>query len=185
MELLKPTDMKYFFKYLFASFLLLTFVSSLHAENKPPLVLNIKSSQNLNGIAGDYVTVKSEITNSGVQPVANVITYLSLVDNENKLPVDLEDWSAEKGVYIPTIKAGKTIPLNFKIHFVKAGDYSLIVIASAQKTETPVVSRMIHFHVSPKINLNPGKILPVAIGMPLLLMLILVTINFMRKRQQQ
>jgi hypothetical protein len=184
MELLKPTDMTYFYKYLFVSIFALTFVSALYGENKPPLVLNIKSSQNLNGIAGDYVTVKSEIMNTGVQPVVNVITYLSLVDNENKLPVDLEDWSAEKGVYIPIIKAGKTMPLNFKIHFVKAGDYSLIVIASAQKTETPIVSRMIHFHVSPKINLNPGKILPVAIGMPLLLLLILGSINYMRKRHQ-
>ena len=177
--------MNSFLRYLITLFFLLNFRGYLHAENSVPMILTIKSSQNLNGIAGDYVVVEGEISNTGGQPVTDVTTYLSLVDNENKLPVDLEDWSAEKGVHMIKIEAGKTIPLKFKIHFVKAGEYSLILIATAQNSETPVVSMMIHFHVSPKKNLNPGKILPVAIGIPLLLLVVLGLINYIRKRQQK
>src|SRR5438105_9179090 len=85
-----------------------------------PLVLEILSSRTLSGTAGDYVTVVGDIKNISQQPITDVTTYLSLVDTGNKLPVDLEDWSAEKGLYIGAIDAGQTLPLNWKIHFVKA-----------------------------------------------------------------
>ena len=161
------------------------FSGNLKAEESPVLKLSIKSSHSLSGIAGVFVTVDGEITNSTMQPIRDVTTYLSLVDNENNLPVDLEDWSAEKGVHMPSIASGKTMPFNFKIHFVKAGEYSLLLIATTKNSETPFVSSMVHFHVSPKINLNPGKILPVAIGMPFLLLLLLSSINFIRGRHQK
>ncbi len=86
----------------------------------PPLSIQILSSKSLSGTAGDFVTVQGQIVNVGSKPLGDVTTYLSLMDNQNKLPVDLEDWSAEKGLYIGTIDSGQTLPLNWKIHFVKA-----------------------------------------------------------------
>ena len=144
--------------------------------------LEILSSNTLNGTAGDYVTIEGQITNIGNAPLADITTYLSLVDNENKLPVDLEDWSAEKGLYIGSIDAGQTLPLSWKIHFVKAGDYSLIVVAAAPSSDTPQVSKITHFHVAAKQNLNPGKILPVALGMPILLLFIMAMVNYWRSK---
>jgi hypothetical protein len=156
----------------------------VHAEAGLPLTLDILSSTTLNGTAGDYVTVVAQITNTGKEPITDITTYLSLVDNENKLPVDLEDWSAEKGLYIGTIEAGQTLPLNWKIHFVKAGEYSLIVVADASASDIPEVSKITHFHVSPKQNLNPGKVLPVAFGMPILILFIMSIINYKRQKEQ-
>jgi len=101
------------------------------AAGLPPLSMQILSSKSLSGTAGDFVAVQGRITNTGGQPLSDVTTYLSLMDNHNKLPVDLEDWSAEKGLYIGTIGAGQTLPLDWKIHFVKAGAYSLIIVAEA------------------------------------------------------
>ncbi len=103
---------------------------SLAKSVPPTLVMNILSSNTLSGTAGDFVTVEGTITNTGSQPLNGITTYLSLADNGTKLPVDLEDWSAEKGLYIGSIDAGQTLPLNWKIHFVKAGTYSLIIIMS-------------------------------------------------------
>jgi hypothetical protein len=162
----------------------LLWVYPVKAYSGLSLALDILSSKDLNGTAGDYVTVQGQITNTSQQPLADITTYLSLVDNENKLPVDLEDWSAEKGLFIGTIEAGQTLPLNWKIHFVKAGDYSLVVVATSPTSETPQVSKITHFHVSPKHNLNPGKILPVALGMPILLLFIMAMINYKRQKEQ-
>jgi hypothetical protein len=146
-----------------------------------PLVLEILSSDKLSGTAGDYVTVKAQITNTSQQPITDITTYLSLVDTQNKLPVDLEDWSAEKGLYIGTIEPDQILPLNWRIHFVKAGTYSLIIVAVRAGSEMPQVSGITSFHVNPKRNLNPGQVLPVALGMPIVLILIFSIVNYKRQ----
>jgi hypothetical protein len=147
----------------------------------PPLRLEILSSKTLNGIAGDYVTVKAQITNTGQKPVGEIITYLSLVDTESKLPVDLEDWSAEKGLYIGMIDPGQTLPLEWQVHFVKAGTYSLIIVAEIAGAQTPEVSSITRFNVAPKHNLNPGQVLPVALGVPILVIAVLFMLNYRRR----
>lgn len=151
------------------------------ASGTPPLSLQILSSKTLSGTAGDFVTVEGQITNTGTSPLGDVTTYLSLMDNQNKLPVDLEDWSAEKGLYIGTIDAGQTLPLNWKIHFVKAGTYSLIIVAEAAGNDLPQVSSITQFNVSPKRNLNPGQVLPVALGTPIVLIFILFMLSYKRR----
>lgn len=172
------------FLYLFVAIFLLIGQAKALADSNVPLSLTILSSKSLNGIAGDFVTVNAQISNTGKVPLTDITTYLSLVDNENKLPVDLEDWSAEKGLHIGTIEPGQTLPLNWKIHFVKAGQYSLIIIATESMSEIPQVSSITHFHVSPKHNLNPGKVLPVALGMPVFLLFVMGIINYRRKKVQ-
>jgi len=149
-------------------------------QNIQPLTLEILSSKQLNGTAGDFVTVQAQIRNASDQPINNITTYLSLVDNGNKLPVDLEDWSAEKGLFVGTIDVGQTLPLNWKIHFVKSGTYSLTVIADIEGVDRPIASVITYFSVAAKKNLNPGQVLPVALGMPIFLLVIMAIIQYLR-----
>jgi len=169
-----------------AVIILILDVTGLNAQSQQhtqsnPLVLEILSSDKLSGTTGDYVSVKAKLKNTSQQPITDVTTYLSLVDTQNKLPVDLEDWSAEKGLYIGTIEPDQILPLNWKIHFVKAGTYSLIVVAIRAGSEIPQVSGTISFHVNPKHNLNPGQVLPVALGMPIVLILIFSIVIYKRQ----
>ncbi len=160
------------------------FMAHAHAAGAPPLSMQILSSKSLSGTAGDFVTVQGQITNTGSQPQSDVTTYLSLMDNQNKLPVDLEDWSAEKGLYIGTIDAHQTLPLNWKIHFVKAGTYSLIIIAEAAGSDFPQVSSITQFNVNPKRNLNPKQVLPVALGTPIVLIFIIFLLAYRRRVEE-
>jgi hypothetical protein len=157
--------------------------SVARADVSLPLKLQILSSKTLSGTAGDYVTVQGQITNMSKNIITDITTYLSLVDNESKLPVDLEDWSAEKGLYVGSIEPGQTLPLVWKIHFVKAGTYSLIIVAEIRGMETPQASTIVHFQVNPKQNLNPGKVLPVALGEPILLAFIMLMLHYFRTQQ--
>lgn len=161
----------------------LTYAVGVHAAPPAvgPLDLTIQSSTTLSGTAGDFVTVKGTITNAGQRPVDGVTTYLSLSDDQTHMPVDLEDWSAEKGLYVGTIDASSTLPLNWKIHFVKAGDYSLIMVAETVGDPLPQVSTITKFHVAPKKNLDPAHVLPVALGTPILLIFLLMLIAYMRR----
>jgi hypothetical protein len=155
----------------------------VNAIQNDSLALEILSPNTLNGTAGDYVTVQAQIKNIGSQPLNSITTYLSLVDENTKLPVDLEDWSAEKGLFIGSIDANQTLPLNWKIHFVKPGDYSLIIVAEVLGQNSPQTSTIVHFHVNPKHNLNPGQVLPVALGMPILLLFIIFVIQYRRNKK--
>jgi hypothetical protein len=165
--------------------LVLGFSSFAYAQTSsatpPPLSMKILSADTLSGVAGDYVMVQGQITNTGTSPLVAITTYLSLVDNQNKLPVDLEDWSAEKGLFIGTIDAGATLPLNWKIHFVKAGNYSLIIVAEAASSQVPQVSTVTHFSVAAKKNLNPGQILPVALGTPIIILCLMFVGSYRRR----
>ncbi len=159
------------------------FSSPAHASSQAvtassPLTIQILSAQTLSGTAGDFVTVEGQLQNTSQSPITDVTTYLSLVDLQNKLPVDLEDWSAEKGQYIGSVDPGQTLPLRWKIHFVKAGDYSIAIVADTGGNNTPLISTLTHFHVSPKRNLNPGQVLPVAFGVPILLLLLFAFLNY-------
>ncbi|MCX6646625.1 MAG: hypothetical protein NTY09_09730 [bacterium] len=150
----------------------------------PQIKIEILSPSQLNGTAGDFVTVQAQITNLGTEPVSNITTYLSLVDNETKMPVDLEDWSVERGLFIGTIDAGQVLPLNWKVHFVKAGNYSLIIIGVVEGQDKPEVSTLTYFDVAPKHNLNPGMVLPVALGEPIVLLVIMLLVISRRKTDE-
>jgi hypothetical protein len=158
------------------------FVSS--ADTIPPdgasLDLQIRSSQSLSGTAGDYITVKASIRNVSASAISNVTTYLSLVDEGTKLPVDLEDWSAEKGLFIGVIDSAQTLPLDWKIHLVKAGSYSLIIVAETAGDSRPQTSSIVHFTALPKRNLNPGHVLPVALLTPVVILCIMALASYAR-----
>ena len=157
---------------------LLSIPAAVRADAKSQLSFNVLSQRSLSGQAGDFVTVRSQITNSGTAPVSDVTTYLSLVDTNNKLPVDLEDWSAEKGLFIGSIAPGQTLPLDWKIHFVKAGQYSLIVVAEIAGQGYPQTSSIVNFLVKPKQNLNPGKVLPTAMITPIAVLGLMVLLSY-------
>lgn len=75
------------------------------------------------------------------------------------------------------------MPLTWQIHFVQSGDYTLSIVADVEGDNLPVISRITYFKVLPKQNLNPGKVLPVALGEPVLLVLLFMALKFIRDRK--
>jgi hypothetical protein len=165
------------------SFMLVAGGLYAQATSPLPLDVSIRSGQALGGTAGEYVTLEAAVVNVGTQPISNVTTYLSLVDVGTHMPVDLEDWSAEKGLFIGTIAAGDTLPLVWKIHLIRSGDYTASVVAEAEGVDRPVISRVTYLKALPKRNLNPGNVLPVALGEPILLVFGFLLLRFLRTRK--
>jgi hypothetical protein len=74
----------------------------------------------LNGIAGQFIKIEGIITNlSHNETINGGIAYISIVDIKNKIPIDLEDWSAD------AIEAGQSLPLEWNVRLVKAGSYTI------------------------------------------------------------
>ncbi|HEX9317970.1 MAG TPA: hypothetical protein VF884_03445 [Nitrososphaeraceae archaeon] len=152
--------------------------------------IDILSGQTLHGTAGQFVKIEGKITNLNPSSGSSKnnesgIDYISIVDVKDRVPVDLEDWSVEKGLYIPFVERGHSLPLEWSVRLVKAGSYTVTILfnSNADPHAPPVASSRIIMDVIPKLNLNPGNILPVAFSVPAGLMGIFGTLNYIRGRK--
>jgi hypothetical protein len=148
--------------------------------------MDITSPHKVSGIAGQYVRIEGVITNpSRDRTVNGGIAYISIVDLKDRIPIDLEDWSAQKGLYIPSVEAGQSLPLEWNIRLVKAGSYTIDMLFNKDGdfASPPSASSKVFLEVAPKLNLNPGNVLPVAFGVPAVIMGVLGVINYIRGRK--
>lgn len=148
--------------------------------------LVVTSQQQVHAVAGQFINIEGIITNlSPTETVNGGIAYISLVDLKDKIPVDLEDWSAQKGLYIPSIAPIQSLPLEWKVRLVKAGSYTISMLFNKEGdfSSPPAASSKVFLEVAPKLNLNPGNVLPVAFGVPAVLMATLGVINYVRGRK--
>lgn len=125
---------------------------------------------------GDTPSFIGTITNNGQQPLEGLVVYLSLVSLKpgNEHPVDLEDWSAQKAVRIDRLSPGKSITQTWGMRLIQAGKFAVaLTVVDPQKTQ-PIVSDLVPFEIDPKPMIASTRILPVAIGEPLLLLALLV-----------
>jgi hypothetical protein len=163
-----------------------------HPSTQNRLKIDVLSNPNLLGTAGQFVIIEGKITNLNSSSPSSFkknnvsgIAYISIVDVKDRVPVDLEDWSVEKGLYIPFIESGHSLPLQWSLRLVKAGSYNVAILfnSNADPYSPPISSSRIIMEVKPKMNLNPGNILPVAFGVPAGLMGIFGTLNYIRGRK--
>lgn len=127
------------------------------------------STTGLSGEAGQYVRFPAKVTNTSDKPVRDVIAYVSLVETTRGLqaPVDLEDWSAHRAVKISSLTPGQSRDASWRLRLVKGGNYVVYAGAVAQGSTRASVGQEVPLLVSARQNLNPGGVLPVALGVPI------------------
>jgi hypothetical protein len=161
-------------------------ISTAYASDnsgQAPVRIDIISANQVSGLTGQFVKIQAKITNSNTKAIGGV-AYISILDVINNQPIDLEDWSAEKGIYIPTIAPGQSVTHEWSIRLVKAGNYTIDVIFNTNENlSSPTISSRVFLVVQPKINLNPDNVLPVAFGVPILLVVIFVSVNYWRRNK--
>lgn len=124
----------------------------------------------LSGATGDYVKLPAAIINTSDKPVKNVIAYVTLVETTQgqQAPVDLEDWSAQRAVTIGSLAPGETHNTSWDLRLIKGGDYVVYPAAVVGDSSRPSVGSEVPLSVTSHRSLNPGGVLPVALGVPIL-----------------
>jgi hypothetical protein len=146
--------------------------------------IDVLSSNAIRAVTGQFVTVRAMITNLMTNGTIRGIAYVSIVDTNSSQPIDLEDWSAQKGFYVPSIPPGQSILLEWNVRLVKSGSYTVVVLFDAEGDfSPPITSSRISLLVAPKVNLNPSNVLPVAFGVPILLIVGFAMINYRRGKK--
>ena len=137
---------------------------------------------------GDTIDFNTTVTNNGGEispPMFVAMNIINLAQDGD--PVDPEDWSPERTQAIVPLAGEQSASQSWTIHAILDGNYMVYMVlipepSSSQNTSQPVVSTGIHLTISPFTSLNPEGVLPLALGMPIGLILIMVVLLWNRNR---
>ncbi len=132
-----------------------------------PLKLDT-ATKKISDTAGQYVKLPATITNTSNGPVKDAVAYVSLVDvtKGQQAPVDLEDWSAHRAIIVPSLAPGQSKDVSWSLRLVKGGNYTVYANSIVRGSTRASVGQEVPLFVKTKQNLNPGGVLPVALGVP-------------------
>ena len=160
-------------KSLLAIFVSMLVFTSISAAAQAPVALDLQpdGKNSVSPIMGDHLQFWSTITNKGATPIKGLVAWISLVeiDPGNEQPVDLEDWSAHKAVTGANLKPGESLRSDWPVRLIKSGDYRVVVSVTDRLGHEVYTSPTVQFHVRQKPVLQARRVLPVALGIPLLL----------------
>ncbi|MGB8334705.1 MAG: hypothetical protein WCE56_09445 [Desulfobacterales bacterium] len=163
-------------------------LAAVSTAAEAPLMLDLRPDHNNPPapVMGDHLRFWSTIINTGADPIEGLVAWISLVeiDPGNEQPVDLEDWSAHKAVTGATLEPGQSLRTDWPMRLIKGGDYRVVVSVADRSSHTVFTSPTIQFHVLQKPVLQSGRVLPVAAGVPLLIIGLMV-FNKTRQRRQK
>jgi len=137
---------------------------------------------------GDKVEFHTSVTNNDTNISPPLIAAMNIINlDATGDVVDPEDWSPERTQYLESLAPGETQTQTWILNTILEGDYMVYVVVipapvNDDSTSQPVASSGVHVKVNSFARLNPGGILPFAIGIPVLLVLILI--GLLRLRRQ-
>jgi ABC-type transport system involved in multi-copper enzyme maturation permease subunit len=139
--------------------------------------------------AGTPLLYNTVVTNTGAAATPPLIVAMNIINlNASGDVVDPEDWSPQRTQYSGPIAPGQSAMLSWRINAILDGDYMVYMAvipapAGPEATSHPVTSPGIHLIVTKYTRLNPGGVLPYAIGGPVLLGLLIFFVYRQRRRQ--
>lgn len=134
---------------------------------------------------GDIPVFKGIVTNTGTKPLEGLTVYLSLISLQsgNEHPVDLEDWSAQKAVRIAKLDPGTKSEQDWGMRLIAPGPFAVALTVVGKNAAQPIISDLVKFDINTKPLISSARILPIAIGEPFLLLLLILIFKFSRMLQ--
>ncbi|NJD58841.1 MAG: hypothetical protein FIA98_05515 [Anaerolineae bacterium] len=138
---------------------------------------------------GDKVEFNTVVANQGNSASPPLIVAMNIINLDAKGDVvDPEDWSPQRTQYNESLGSGKSINQAWIINTILDGNYMVYMVlipapASQAGTSHPVASSGIHLTVTPYTRLNPGGVLPYAIGGPIIVLIGILALYRLRRKQ--
>jgi hypothetical protein len=139
--------------------------------------------------AGGTILFQTVVTNDHAEPSRPVIMAMNIINlNAQGEVVDPEDWSPQRTQYVEPLGPGQAATLDWRVNAILDGDFMVYMVAipapgDPEATSQPVASSGIHLTVTPYTKLNPGGVLPYAVGGPVVLGLVIFFVYRHRRRQ--
>lgn len=108
------------------------------------------------------------VANAGSQPTTPLVVHLDITDPSRTTSVDPEDWTSTLSRKVDPVPAGGSSTLDWRVQPIGGGAFLAYVVALEPGGTGLVTSNAVRVDVGHQRTLNPGGILAVAIGVPLL-----------------
>jgi hypothetical protein len=167
-------------KLLFILFALIILSHTVLAQDS--ITVSIKP-KHIDGKMGDVIEFESNVTNNGASPLKGLVAYISLirVTEGQEIPMDLEDWSAQKADKIDLLNPNDSASSKWSMRLIDSGDYVVYITVVDKNQKTPIVSEVAELKIAKRQQLNPNNVLPIAFGMPVLIILIFLSAGIYRR----
>ena len=117
-------------------------------------------------VLGDNLDLQVTVTNTGSDRTAALVVHLDITDPGQATSVDPEDWTPTLSKPIGALGAGETVIVDWNIQPISPGTFATYAVALSPELSTISSSNVLRVTVADQRSLNPGGILPVAIGAP-------------------
>jgi hypothetical protein len=151
-----------------ARLLLAVLVLALFPATASATVEVAVSESRISGTVGQYLNIKSTVTNTGSSPTGSLIAHLN-VASLNNVYVDLEDWTAAPTQSLAPLGPGESTEVSWDVQAVNAGVFNLYAVVLPNGSQSLSVSPPIHVEVAGRRTLSAGGALPIALIVPILL----------------
>jgi len=166
--------------------MLFVIAGNSHADGTPFIQVSIQAPTGALKM-GNRPVFKGVVKNTGQRNLQGLVVYLSLVDLKPgyEHPVDLEDWSAQKAVRVDQLAPGRTRRQDWPMRLIQAGRFGVTLTVVDPLENRPVVSDLVLFDIHTKPIVASSRILPVAVGEPLLLLILFGLFHWIRSRSRR
>ncbi|MGZ4480638.1 MAG: hypothetical protein ACXVY5_00400 [Gaiellales bacterium] len=120
---------------------------------------------------GGSFTIHTTIANPGTAPAGGLVAHLNVLSLRDGVYVDPEDWSSHRTRYLEPIPPGGTTTTAWGLKAVNAGTFAVYVavLPVSSAARPPITGPAVRISVAGRSTLDPGGILPLAVGIPALI----------------
>lgn len=149
--------------------------------------VSVSRDQVATGIGRGF-DLESTVTNAGTATRAGLIAHLDVVSLTPDVYVDPEDWSPQRSMFLPPLRAGDSVRTRWRVEPVNAGHFAVYVVVvpgpgAPTAPQRLAVSSAVDLRVAERRTINAGGVLPLAIGMPATLGLLALGLRARRRRR--
>jgi hypothetical protein len=125
---------------------------------------------------GVEVDLTVGVTNTGATASPALALHIDITSPTRSGSVDPEDWSSRLTLHVGVLDAGQTVSFDWTIKPISSGNFTLYAVALPESGDPEVwPSNGVRVDVDQRRTLNPEGILPVAIGAPIVIGVLLLT----------
>ena len=133
---------------------------------------------------GDSFEFGSTVRNAGNTTLPELVAHLNVVGLTRDVYVDPEDWSSQRTHYLAPLRPGQSARISWKVESVNGGDFALYVVVLPDRSPSTAklaVSPAVDLHVTERRTLNSEGVLPLALGIPGFLGLLILGLRVRRR----
>lgn len=147
--------------------LVVTVPAPLFAQDPPTadLVVTIDPVEHA-ATLGDSIELTVRVDNVGAADTVPLVVHIDITDLSGEGSVDPEDWTATLSIPIDAVPAGESRTAAWALQPISPGEFTVYAVVLAPELDAVHTSRVLRVSVDDQRSLNPGGILPVALGMP-------------------